>query len=120
MSVQRRDGTSAAIRQVAREIKRSSHPQKIILFGSHAYGTPTPDSDVDFLVILNSKKRNVEQALRISRSVSHPFPMDIVVLKPREVTQRLKGGDLVLREMVTKGKLLYETRHPRLAEEIHR
>ena len=108
-------GPRAAIHRVAQEIVRYSHPRKVILFGSHAYGKPTRDSDVDFLVILETQKRNMEQALDISRAVSHPFPMDIVVMKPREVTQRLKGGDLVLREMVTRGKVLYETGHSSLA-----
>ena len=100
-----------AIKRVAREIGTRYHPRRVILFGSYAYGTPTKDSDVDFLVILNGRKRNAEQALEISRSISHPFPMDILVMKPREMSQRLKGGDTVLREMLTKGRVLYEAGH---------
>jgi predicted nucleotidyltransferase len=91
------------------EIEQRYHPQRIVLFGSYAYGAPTADSDVDLLVILDTPQRNVEQALAISRSISHPFPMDLLVLKPREVDRRLRGGDVVLREMLTKGKVLYES-----------
>ena len=32
-------------------------PQRIILFGSHAYGNPTPDSDVDLLVVIPKARR---------------------------------------------------------------
>ncbi len=97
-----------SIRRVAREIADSFHPRRVILFGSHAYGTPTPDSDVDLLVIMETEERNLPQALKISRAISHPFPMDLVVLKPHEVQTRLAGGDLVLREILTKGEVLFE------------
>jgi predicted nucleotidyltransferase len=97
-----------AIQKVAREIVGRFHPRKVILFGSHAYGRPTEDSDVDLLVIMETEERNLPQALKISRAISHPFPMDLLVLKPREVQTRLQGGDLVLREILTKGEVLFE------------
>jgi len=99
-----------AIKKVAEEIVNHFHPQKVILFGSHAYGTPTEDSDVDLLVIMDAEERNLPQALKISRAISHPFPMDLVVLKPQEIRTRLEGGDLVLREILTKGEVLFEAR----------
>jgi predicted nucleotidyltransferase len=96
------------IKKVAREIAEHFHPRQVILFGSHAYGAPTKDSDVDLLVIMETKEKNLPQALKISRAISHPFPMDLVVLKPHEVQTRLAGGDLVLREILTKGEVLFE------------
>ena len=96
------------IKKIAQEIADHFHPQKVILFGSHAYGTPTEDSDVDFLVIMETGERSLPQALKISRAISHPFPMDLVVLKPQEIQARLEGGDLVLREILTKGEVLFE------------
>ncbi len=96
------------IKKVAQEIVNHFHPRQVILFGSHAYGTPTKDSDVDLLVIMETEERNLPQALKISRTISHPFPMDLVVLKPHEVQTRLAGGDLVLREILTKGEVLFE------------
>lgn len=96
------------IKKVAEEIVAQFHPQQVILFGSHAYGVPTKDSDVDFLVIMNTGERNLSQALKISRAISHPFPMDLLVLKPQEVRTRLEGGDLILREILTKGEVLFE------------
>jgi len=96
------------IQKVAKEIVDHFHPQKVILFGSHAYGTPKENSDVDLLVIMDTTERNLPQALKISRAISHPFPMDLVVLKPQEIQARLEGGDLVLREILTKGEVLFE------------
>ena len=77
------------IKKIAQEIADHCHPRQVILFGSYAYGRPTEDSDVDLLVIMETEERNLPQALKISRAISHPFPMDILVLKPREVQTRL-------------------------------
>jgi len=79
------------IKKVTKEIVAHFHPRQVILFGSYAYGTPTEDSDVDLIVIMESEERNLPQALKISRAISHPFPMDLVVLKPWEVQKRLQG-----------------------------
>jgi predicted nucleotidyltransferase len=102
------------IKKVTKEIVAHFHPRQVILFGSYAYGTPTEDSDVDLLVIMESEERNLPQALKISRAISHPFPMDLVVLKPWEVQKRLQGGDLVLREILTKGEVLFEASDTRV------
>ena len=68
------------IKKVAREIAEHFHPRQVILFGSHAYGAPTKDSDVDLLVIMETKERNLPQALNISRGLSLPYPMALLVL----------------------------------------
>lgn len=89
--------------QVARQFK----PQKIILFGSYAYGRPTEDSDVDILVILPFQGRNPEKATEIWMATKPRFPIDIMVRKPAELQKRLKMGDFFLREITEKGKVLY-------------
>ena len=99
------------IHGVAGEIHRAFHPHRIVLCGSYAYGRPTKDSDVDFVVIMKTRKRNMRQALDISTAISHPFPMDLIVLKPGEARRRIRGGDLVLKEMLARGKVLHEGRH---------
>jgi predicted nucleotidyltransferase len=109
-----------AIAQLARQIGSRYHPEKILLVGSYAYGRPTNDSDVDLMIILTTKKRNIRQAVDIACAMPHPFPMDLIVLKPRDVQRRLRGGDMALREMVTKGRVLYEARHKGMAEESRR
>lgn len=97
------------IRKVANQIVEACRPKKIMLFGSYAYGNPNTDSDVDFLVIQNSKKRPADRAIDLFKSMRfYPFPMDIIVRTPKEIRQRLRMGDSFYQEIVTKGLTLYE------------
>jgi uncharacterized protein len=97
----------AAIRRFADQIAERFHPHKIILFGSYAYGTPTPDSDVDLLVIMPTHDQ-LTQAVRIDEALERGFPLDLLVRTPRILEQRLRAGDWFLREIVSRGKVLYE------------
>ncbi len=82
-------------------------PDRIILFGSHAYGRPHADSDVDILVIMPARNE-LDQAVRIRLAVDYNFPLDLLVRTPRNLAWRLAEGDSFLREVVAKGKVLYE------------
>jgi predicted nucleotidyltransferase len=93
---------------VTRAIGEQFHPQKVILFGSYAYGTPHADSDVDLLVIQPTRNRHGLR-VRIRMALTAPFPMDLIVRTPNEVKRRLEEGDSFLTEIVSKGKVLYET-----------
>jgi uncharacterized protein len=99
----------AAIRRFARQIAERFEPDKIILFGSYAYGTPHKDSDVDLLVVMPAA-REVTQAIRITLAFDHPFPLDLIVRTPEKLARRLKDGNQFLREVIEKGKVLYEKR----------
>jgi len=90
------------------KIVQQFRPQKVILFGSYAYGTPTEDSDVDLLVILPFEGRNPEKATEIWMATKPRFPLDLMVRKPTEYKERLAMGDYFLREIDKKGKVLYE------------
>ena len=102
--IRRRD-----IKRVCNQIAREFRPQRIILFGSYAYGQPSPDSDVDLLVIMPLKGRATEQAVEISRRLEHRFPIDLLVRSPEEVRQRLAWNDFFLREATEKGVVMYES-----------
>jgi predicted nucleotidyltransferase len=95
------------IRKYAREVVKGFHPQKIILFGSHAYGEPHADSDVDILVVMPARNE-IDQAIRIDRSIDPLFPLDLIVCSPKNLFWRLKEGDSFLGEIMTKGKVLYQ------------
>jgi predicted nucleotidyltransferase len=95
------------IRRFAREVAERFNPDKIILFGSYAYGTPHDDSDVDLLVIMPAKNE-LSQAFKIRMAVQRCFPMDLIVRTPENLRWRLEEGDWFLREIVSKGKILYE------------
>ena len=99
----------AAIRRFARQIAERFHPDKIILFGSYAYGQPHAESDVDLLVIMNTKASHKDRSWAVSRLLlPRPFPVDILVKTPREVREGLETGDFVLREILSRGKVLYD------------
>ncbi len=100
-----------AIRRFAAEIARRFKPQKIILFGSYAYGKPTSDSDVDLLVVMPYDRRKGRMSLRILEAMDYNFPLDLLVRTPAEVRQRLRWGDGFIEEVFAKGKVLYETTH---------
>ena len=97
----------AAIRRFARQIAERFHPEKIILFGSYAYGKPHAESDVDLLVIMPAYDV-VNQAIRISLAFERPFSFDLIVRTPKQIERGLKDNDWFLREIVEKGKVLYE------------
>jgi predicted nucleotidyltransferase len=82
-------------------------PDKVILFGSYAYGTPHRDSDVDLLVVMPARNQ-LDQAYKIRRTVPAPFPMDLIVRTPKNMQGRLEEGESFLTEIVSKGKVLYE------------
>jgi len=97
------------IRAFSNAIARGFHPQKIVLFGSYAYGKPTEHSDVDLLVIMNRTRLKGERmSVRIRHAVPRDFPLDLLVKTPSDVARRLRWGDPFMRELVDKGKVLYE------------
>jgi uncharacterized protein len=85
------------------------HPEKIILFGSYVAGTPTADSDVDLLVIVDTQARPVDRYLHVSRLLRpRPFPLDLLVKTPEEIAHALAKEDAFVREIMTQGRVLYE------------
>src|SRR2546430_2978812 len=97
----------SVIRRFAKEVAQRFRPEKIILFGSHAYGTPHADSDVDILVVMPARNQ-IDQAVRTDRVTDPPFPLDLIVRSPRTLAWRLAERDSFLQEVMAKGKILYE------------
>jgi predicted nucleotidyltransferase len=97
------------IRSFCNAVAKQFRPQKIILFGSYAYGKPTPDSDVDLLVIMpRTRYRGERMSLRIRLAMQHQFPMDLLVRTPADIAKRLRWRDPFISEIMEKGKVLYE------------
>jgi predicted nucleotidyltransferase len=95
------------IRRFAREVAERFEPEKIILFGSYAYGRPHADSDVDILVVMPTRNE-LDQAVKICLAVEYHFPLDLLVRTPKNLLWRLAEGDSFLREVMDRGKVLYE------------
>lgn len=102
----------AQIKTFCAAVAHQFHPRKIILFGSYAYGKPTKDSDVDLLVIMDRTRYHGERiSLRIRQAVPAGFPLDLLVRTPKFIAQRMAWDDSFTREIMARGKVLYETSH---------
>jgi predicted nucleotidyltransferase len=96
------------IQVLVNKIIDSFAPEKIILFGSRAYGKVTPDSDVDLLVIMETELPSAERQRRVSRLLRpRPLPVDIVVRNPKEIQKSLHRVDPFIHEVLEKGIVLY-------------
>ncbi|MFQ6003206.1 MAG: nucleotidyltransferase domain-containing protein [Candidatus Zixiibacteriota bacterium] len=92
------------------KIKREYKPEKIILFGSYAWGKPTKDSDIDLFIIKDTSARGIDRAVEIRRILDEEnaiFPLDVLVYTPNEMKRRLEIGDDFVKDIIDKGKILY-------------
>jgi len=97
-----------AIQRVVQQIVKQFCPEKVILFGSYAYGVPTEDSDVDLLVVMEAEGNPLHAAARISAAIDHPFPLDILVFEPLQLRASLERGAVFATEVASRGMVLYE------------
>lgn len=104
-------GVRETIAEIVERLKREYRPNKIVLFGSYAYGHPDRDSDIDLLIIKDTSERPIDRRVAASQILSDPqrlTPLEVIVLTPDEVRQRLEVGDQFLREILDKGEVLHE------------
>ena len=99
------------ILSVADKIAKQFQPERIILFGSYAYGTPTEDSDVDLLVVMPLPDKGRGRASDIRLCLDIAFPLDLVVCDPEYVAQRVEMNDFFLQEITERGKVLYASNY---------
>lgn len=102
------------INEFVREVARQFQPERVVLFGSYAYGHPGADSDVDLLVIMPHEGHAAVQAAEIRKRIRAGFPMDLIVRSPRVIRQRLAMDDFFITEILEQGETLYEARHARV------
>jgi predicted nucleotidyltransferase len=101
--------TDELLQEVTQRIVDALAPERVILFGSYAYGEPTPDSDVDLFIVMETEERSSRRRRAVSRSFrERPFPMDIVVYTPAEVERSRECVDPFMHEVLNEGKVLYE------------
>ncbi len=95
---------------VDRIIKRFN-PEKIILFGSYAYGKPTADSDIDLMIVMDTDEKPHKRAVLIRKALKDiGIPKDIIVKTPQEFERFKDIVGTVIYPVAHKGKLLYEKR----------
>jgi predicted nucleotidyltransferase len=99
------------IRAFVEEVAKQFQPERVILFGSYAYGKPTADSDVDLLVVMPHQGASARLAADIRKHIRAGFPLDLIVRSAEEVDQRIGMGDSFMDEIVNQGMSLYEAHH---------
>ena len=96
------------IREMVDRIIERFHPERIILFGSHAKGNAGADSDVDLLVVMPVKGSKREKAVEIGVALhDFPVPKDVLVVTPEEFQRRKEIVGTVERPADREGKVLY-------------
>ena len=101
----------AILSEIIEKLKREYKPLRITLFGSYAYGNPTEDSDIDLLILKDTKKRSVDRFVQVKRIIYNPnckIPISPLVYTPEELEERIRIGDDFLKEIIQKGVVLYE------------
>jgi uncharacterized protein len=109
---ERPEVTEALLADMTQRIVEACHPERVILFGSYAYGTPHKDSDIDFFVVMKPKdaeETNHHRVMKVTDVAKIPFlPMDVIVRTPQEVEKRVAMGDFFIKEILDRGKVLYQ------------
>ena len=96
------------IEELGRRIGREFRACRVVLFGSHARGAATADSDVDLLIILPFEGKSVNQSVEMRMRLRPAFPVDLLLRTPENVRERMEMGDDFMREILEEGKVLYE------------
>ena len=103
--------TREEIQATCDDIVREFAPLQVILFGSYAYGTPTEDSDVDLLIVMDIPKSEfLNKNIEIRQRISYRFGLDLLVRSPEEIAYRVSYNDWFLREITEKGEVLHGSR----------
>lgn len=100
----------AIIQGILEKLVAGYCPEKVILFGSHAYGDPRPESDIDLLIIKDTPDRFIDRWVTVRDILSDPertVPLETLVLTPEEVSKRLALGDQFLADIIEKGEVLH-------------
>ncbi len=98
------------LEDLTKQIVSTFHPKKIILFGSQAWGNPNKDSDIDLFIIMDSnEERPSKRAIEILNKC-HPgdISLDLMVRTPEEIKNRINIGDPFIKQILEKGKIVYE------------
>jgi len=99
----------AEVKNITDQIVKKYKPEKIILFGSGSSGRYRRESDIDLLIIKDTKKKYLDRLQEVAKIANSKFPTDIFVLTPEELTRAIaQNRFMIIDEILPKGKVLYE------------
>ena len=99
-----------AIQDILQKLIADYAPRKVILFGSHVYGSQGSDSDIDLLIIKETKERFIDRWVTVQRILTgthRSLSVETLVLTPGEIEKRVAIGDQFIAEILEKGRVLY-------------
>ena len=96
---------NAQVSLIINQLKRYK-PQKIILFGSYAYGKPTKESDIDIALIKETSKSFHNRLKEVRMLLRTTVPVDVFVFTPEEFEQK-KDSNPLIKEIATHGKVIH-------------
>jgi predicted nucleotidyltransferase len=100
----------AVLNKIVNTLAKEYKPRQIILYGSRAYGTPDQTSDIDLLIVKDSQVSPYQRAVHVRRLLRDPqrrIPVELLVVTPAELEERLTRGDQFLQTIISQGKVLY-------------
>ena len=103
------------IQRLADQIAQLYKPERIVLFGSHAHGTPHEYSDVDLLIVMPYEGDTLDFRMKMWAEIRPSFSVDFIVRRPDDTARRYAQFDPLIREALDKGKVLYERDRARVA-----
>ena len=99
----------ALLNHATRLLVEAAHPEKIILFGSHARGDFDADSDLDLLIILPICVDRFEEMVRLRLVLRDiPMPIDVIVYSRADVEERQHLRGTMLYHALREGRVLYD------------
>ena len=98
----------AELERILDVLRKRVRPEKIILFGSLASGRFRPESDIDLLIVQDSKEPIFERVKRLESVLERRYAADLIVLTPKEVQTLLDSDNRYLKDIFSHGKVLYE------------
>jgi predicted nucleotidyltransferase len=96
------------IEEFGKRIGEEFGAEKVILFGSYAQGTASPDSDVDLLIIAPFDGKAADTSVKIRMKLRPQFPVELLVRTPEKIQRRIEMGDSFIQNIFKNGKVLYQ------------
>jgi predicted nucleotidyltransferase len=104
--------TDALLDAMTQRIVQACDPESVILFGSYAHGAPDSDSDIDLFVVMkprDAQETSHHRIMKVRAVAKLPYlPLDVIVRTPHEVETRLAMGDFFIKDIIDRGKVLYQ------------
>ncbi|MBU1200537.1 nucleotidyltransferase domain-containing protein [Patescibacteria group bacterium] len=95
--------------QIIHSIAKKYQPQQIIAYGSVAQNKAKSNSDLDLIVIKNTKKNFYDRIQSINKTFTPSIPTDIVVYTPKEFKNISRWSYFIQQEVLKKGQIVYDS-----------